>query len=97
MSKREYHWKYVGIDITYAEYERKLTEQDNKCAICGRDFSEFKVKPSVDHDHETGQVRSLLCVRCNSNVEVVESGKADVIREYLEYWEGVTNLTIRLL
>lgn len=36
-------------------------QQNNSCAICG------KIKKlNVDHDHNTGKIRELLCQRCNS-------------------------------
>jgi hypothetical protein len=42
-----------------------LAQQGGQCAICkgppaGRD------KFYVDHCHETGAVRGLLCIRCNT-------------------------------
>jgi hypothetical protein len=36
--------------------------QAGKCAICTRERI-----PVVDHDHETGLVRGLLCTRCNND------------------------------
>jgi hypothetical protein len=42
-----------------------LLNQNNKCAICGRDKSEFKKRFAVDHNHKTGEIRGLLCVNCN--------------------------------
>ncbi len=50
--------------VTLVEYARMLNEQGGCCAICGRP------EPSnrgldVDHDHETGDVRGLLCTSCN--------------------------------
>lgn len=47
-------------NITISEYERMYSEQDGACAICKR-----KRKLYIDHDHETGFVRALLCNRCN--------------------------------
>lgn len=50
--------------ITEAEYQRVLDAQHGACAIClarpaaGRNLH-------VDHDHRSGIVRGLLCVRCN--------------------------------
>lgn len=42
-----------------------LSEQCGGCAICGR-----KPRPDIslhlDHDHETGQLRGILCFRCNN-------------------------------
>lgn len=56
--------------ITLKEYERILKEQGNRCAICGgegflMDASRHKVKLVVDHDHESGKIRGLLCHNCN--------------------------------
>lgn len=56
--------------LTPEAYERLLTEQDGRCAICGtkspggRGLDVFK----VDHDHATGTVRGLLCHGCNTAI-----------------------------
>jgi hypothetical protein len=39
-----------------------LINQNNKCVICKCDISKH---PCVDHDHETGKIRGLLCLNCN--------------------------------
>jgi len=41
-----------------------LAEQDNGCAVCGGVNSSGR-RLAVDHDHETGRVRALLCHGCN--------------------------------
>ena len=44
-------------------------EQGGRCAICGVHHSELNDREHfnlfVDHDHETGIVRGLLCTHCN--------------------------------
>lgn len=54
-------WVYK---LTVADYERMLTEQAARCAICQGEFP----KLLVDHDHETGAVRGLLCAACNAGI-----------------------------
>lgn len=52
--------RLYGID---AEKVKSLLEkQGGVCAICGDEPN------SVDHDHETGVVRGVLCKRCNSGL-----------------------------
>jgi Recombination endonuclease VII len=55
--------------ITIADYRRMEQEQDGKCAICGKpETAERNGKPrilAVDHCHDTGKVRGLLCGKCN--------------------------------
>lgn len=46
-----------------ADYEALLTQQNGLCAICGA-----LERLVVDHDHETGTVRGLLCAPCNKGI-----------------------------
>ena len=50
--------------ITQADYESLLARQGGGCAICGK--KPGKISLHVDHDHETGEIRGLLCVGCNN-------------------------------
>lgn len=50
----------IGVE----DVETMLAEQGGRCAICRR--SEGAERFHVDHDHETGAVRSLLCLQCNA-------------------------------
>lgn len=45
------------------EYARMLAQQGGRCLVCGATPSRALM---VDHCHETGQVRGLLCGFCNS-------------------------------
>lgn len=58
--------------ISYEVYEAILEIQDNVCAICkGPETHSGFVGVralSVDHNHDTGEVRGLLCQKCNSGL-----------------------------
>src|SRR5271166_3831988 len=52
--------------IRSIDYERMLAEQGGKCAVCETcDFVGPGRRLHVDHNHATGKVRGLVCVRCN--------------------------------
>ena len=53
------------ILISDAEYKEILESQNNQCAICGTDASEYKSLLNVDHDYKTQKIRGLLCTNCN--------------------------------
>ncbi len=55
--------------ITIAEWNRLHREQQNCCAICGVHESRLSRQLDVDHDHDTGRVRGLLCNYCNKILE----------------------------
>jgi hypothetical protein len=50
--------------ITIEDYDRILISQDGRCAICLRPPLPDR-RLDVDHDHESGVVRGLLCPQCN--------------------------------
>jgi hypothetical protein len=53
--------------ITLADYEAMLTAQAGGCAICGAPEPDGQ-SLHVDHCHDTGAVRGLLCFRCNAGL-----------------------------
>lgn len=64
-------WRY---GMTPAEYGALLEATGNRCAICDIPAEgSAKGRLHVDHDHESGRVRGLLCNRCNSAVERLEA------------------------
>jgi hypothetical protein len=59
--KRRYRVK-EKFGLEWTDYQRMVVEQDGICACCGDND-----KPLVvDHCHESGRVRALLCNWCNS-------------------------------
>jgi len=51
--------------LEWEEYVAMLDRQKGKCFLCGSDGSGKDGKFVVDHDHDTGEVRGLLCWNCN--------------------------------
>ena len=54
--------------ITEDQYWKMFADQGGVCALCGVEPGERNRnnRLSVDHNHETGQVRGLLCYNCNT-------------------------------
>ncbi len=70
--------------ITLINYEKLLLFQNNSCAICGVNKSTLTRPLGVDHNHETGCVRGLLCSKCNL---LLSNAKEDisVLNKAIEY------------
>ena len=61
------NWKLENrYNITVNCYDKLLTDQKGKCKICGT--KPRKRKLAVDHCHESGKVRGLLCIKCNTAI-----------------------------
>ena len=52
-------------DLTVEEYNELLVKQEGRCKICRRPFD---ATPHLDHSHESGRVRGLLCAKCNHGI-----------------------------
>lgn len=74
-----------NYDLSQDEYVAMLERQNYQCAICHQE-----VKLVVDHNHDTGKVRGLLCNICNLGLGLVETrGFMDEVHRYLEM-DGVS-------
>lgn len=72
--------------ITADHYEQMMSDQDGKCALCGRVGNVGGKRLAVDHCHATGRVRGLLCNTCNTmldnaqdNVDLLMSAAAYIL------------------
>ncbi len=60
--------------LTEETYQTMLTTQHGCCAICGGNetvissWTKRLKRLAIDHDHDTGIVRGLLCGRCNQGL-----------------------------
>jgi hypothetical protein len=59
--QRKYREKAYGL--APGEYERMLQDQQYTCAICKQPVQNERL--SIDHNHQTGKVRGLLCLSWN--------------------------------
>ncbi len=70
VTRRKGHLKSLyGISIK--DFEAMMYEQGNCCAICGSEMTvgtRGNQTACVDHDHDTGEVRALLCALCNAGL-----------------------------
>lgn len=77
---RGYRHRY---GITVEDYNRMFAEQGGRCGICGSDKSGRNgYHFAVDHCHNTGQVRGLLCIRCNASLGWFEQ-HSTMVAQYL--------------
>lgn len=73
--------------ITLLQYEAMQEAQAGKCAICGNgEPHSRKSRLNIDHDHETGKVRGLLCSKCNSAIGLL-SDDVEVLASAIRYLE----------
>lgn len=94
---RHYHCKscrkeesLIQYNLTISSYDKLVKLQGNKCAICGT--SEPKGTSTlnrwyVDHNHETGEVRGLLCSPCNTGLGNFYDN-AEVLRRAAKYLDS---------
>ena len=66
-TKRRWNLK-TRYGITPEQYDEMLAAQNNLCALCGGAMD----RPVIDHCHETGKVRGILCHPCNIKLPAVE-------------------------
>lgn len=76
--------------ITLKEYESMLIAQESSCAICktkvpdGKGGVHARARFNVDHDHDSGRVRGLLCWSCNTLLGLARDD-ASTLAQAIEY------------
>lgn len=75
--KRKY-----SIDIEI--YDQMFQSQGGVCAICSNHQVPKNRSLSVDHDHLTGEIRGLLCTRCNTAIGLMRDS-SDFLEKAMEY------------
>lgn len=70
--------------ISLEQYNTMFIEQKGLCLGCYKHQSSFKKAFAVDHDHITGKVRGLLCMKCNC-VLGYASDSTTILRRLADY------------
>lgn len=70
-ARKSHLMKQYGI--TPDRFDAMLAEQNGGCAICRATVADTRgYRPHVDHCHDTGAVRGLLCGRCNRAIGMMD-------------------------
>lgn len=77
--------KFNKYGISEVDFFTQLTRQNNSCYGCQTNIT--KHTACIDHDHDTGKVRGLLCKSCNWALGHLKDNKETLYRlsAYLEY------------
>jgi hypothetical protein len=82
----------LDFGLTIEQYEMMLVAQGGVCAICGKEEKAAgRTFLSVDHCHHTGEVRGLLCSRCNPGVGLFNDDPI-LLRNAAEYIERFNSI-----
>lgn len=67
--------------ISEAEYVERFDAQNGRCSICDQER-----KLVVDHCHDTGDVRGLICGDCNKGIGFLGDGRdLEIFKNAIEY------------
>lgn len=87
--KKTREWNRLKLTgFTPNDFEKKLAEQNNKCAICGTE-DPGATNWHADHDHKTGQKRGILCQKCNTGLGLLQDD-INILCSAIEYLNHYT-------
>lgn len=97
--KREKQRAYVKEWHNQAKYGLSTEEAEalrasrNSCDICGGPPNGPHGKFVIDHNHDTGRLRGILCNICNQTIGHLKDSPAIALRaaEYLSYYEEIAD------
>lgn len=82
--KRNRKNRFKNYQITEEQYKDLFEQQSGKCLGCGTHQDDLSKKLCVDHCHETGKIRGLLCTPCNLAIGLVKDD-VDVLQNLINY------------
>jgi hypothetical protein len=75
--------------ITLEDFKRMHREQGEGCYLCKRNIQGKNIH--IDHDHETGKIRKLLCSNCNTALGLLSDNK-QLLLDCVSYLEAHAKL-----
>lgn len=81
--KQSEYMRRCRYNLEPEQYNSMLLAQEGLCKVC----KTFMTKPNVDHEHETGVVRGLLCKSCNAGIGLLKDSVA-LLKSAIEYLTG---------
>lgn len=90
------NWLKRNYSITPSQYDKMLVSQNGVCAICYQKNMGGR-RLGVDHDHETGRVRALLCGWCNTGIGHFKENIHLLYRtaDYIEFHQRIGFLLLK--
>jgi hypothetical protein len=92
--ERERVRNLAQFGLTIEDYDAMHEAQGGVCAICKQPETSSRggkvYRLAVDHDHTTGQVRGLLCFKCNSSMGSFEKRNVP-LENVIKFLEGEPN------
>lgn len=84
-NKSKYYLRSVKnlYGMSEKEYLELVNQQNGKCKLCQQER-----KLNVDHCHETGRVRGLLCLGCNAGLGMLGDNEEGLTKA-LNYLKGI--------
>lgn len=85
-----------GHDVQFEDFDRRIRDATKTCPICNVEMERTGGHTTsartacLDHNHTTGQLRQVICARCNRVLGIVEENIAllDSLKAYLQHHQA---------
>lgn len=75
-------------NLSVKDFEKMLKQQNYECKICKKSLKKYS---AIDHNHQTGVIRGVLCRKCNVGLGFFKDNIKNIKNaiKYLEYHENM--------